>query len=25
VLLIFAAFVMFNDISKLQVFTKLKP
>jgi hypothetical protein len=24
-LLIFAAFVMFNDISKLQVFTKLKP
>ena len=25
VLLIFAAFVMFNDISKLQVFSKLKP
>jgi regulator of sigma E protease len=25
VLLIFAAFVMFNDISKLQVFGKLKP
>jgi regulator of sigma E protease len=25
VLLIFAAFVMFNDISKLSVFTKLKP
>ena len=25
VLLIFAAFVMFNDISKLEVFTKLKP
>jgi regulator of sigma E protease len=25
VLLIFAAFVMFNDISKLQVFTRLKP
>ncbi len=25
VLVIFAAFVMFNDISKLQVFTKLKP
>jgi regulator of sigma E protease len=25
VLLIFAAFVMFNDISKLQIFSKLKP